>query len=223
MKRKLAVLTVAGALCFGLNAQLALAGESDDLVNQSITYFCSKNEVNTQQSVAIGTSTKVNLNSGPFYQIVSQSDYQATLDLVADELSRMGVDPDCAEYLMTRSRLQGYEQGNVMARVYFDFDKYNLTEESKYILNVVSNVIKTNPSELILEGHTDNIGDKDYNFSLGLKRSDAVQKYLLDRGVNGQELQLVSKGEGEPIADNRTEDGRAKNRRVDIVDELPVE
>ncbi len=200
----------------------ANTNNSNTLVNQSITYFCSKNDVNTEQSISIGKSTQVNLLNGAFYQIETESRFQATLAMITNELMEMGVDPECAEYLMTHSRLQGYEQGNVMARVYFDFDKFNLTDESKYILGAVANVVKQNPSELILEGHTDNTGSKDYNFALGLKRSEATQNYLLSHGVDSNNLLMVSKGEGQPIADNKTSIGREKNRRVDIVDESPV-
>ncbi|MFC1234487.1 OmpA family protein [Vibrio sp. F74] len=195
---------------------------NNTLVNQSITYFCSKNDVNTEQSISIGKSTQVNLLNGAFYQIETESSFQATLTMITNELMEMGVDPECAEYLMTHSRLQGYEQGNVMARVYFDFDKFNLTDESKYILGAVANVVKQNPSKLILEGHTDNTGSKDYNFALGLKRSEATQIYLLSHEVDSNNLLMVSKGEGQPIADNKTSIGREKNRRVDIVDESPV-
>ncbi|MDB1123139.1 OmpA family protein [Vibrio algarum] len=195
---------------------------ASEQMNQEIKYFCSKSDVNTEQTISIGQSRQVNLNSGSFYLVESKSDFQVTLDMISNELIGIGIDPDCAEYLMTHSRLQGYEQGNVMARVYFDFDKFNLTDESKYILGVVANVVEKNPSELIVEGHTDNTGSKDYNFALGLKRSEAAQNYLLSRGADGDNFLMVSKGEGEPIASNSTSDGRAKNRRVDIVDESPI-
>ncbi|WED26076.1 OmpA family protein [Vibrio sp. DW001] len=195
---------------------------ANEQVNNEIKYFCSKSDINTEQTVSIGKSRQVDLNSGSFYLVESQSDFQVTLDMISGELVNMGVDPECAEYLMTHSRLQGYEQGNVMARVYFDFDKFNLTDESKYILGAVANVVKQNPSELVLEGHTDNTGSKDYNFALGLKRSEATHNYLLSRGAEGDNFAIASKGEGEPIADNKTSVGRKKNRRVDIVDESPV-
>lgn len=224
MRRKIGLLTLTSILVSSAYSSIALAGhENSEGVNQALTYFCSKKEVNTQQSISIGKSTKVNLINGPFNQLSSPSNYQATLDLIADDLVDIGVNPECAEYLMTHTRLQGYEQGNVMARVYFDFNKYHLTDESKHILNVVANVVKQNPTNLILEGHTDNIGSKDYNFALGLKRSEAAYKYLLAKGVDGKSFEMVSKGEGEPIANNKMAEGRAKNRRVDVVDESPLE
>jgi outer membrane protein OmpA-like peptidoglycan-associated protein len=201
---------------------VAFSSVNDDRLNQSITYYCSKANVNSKQTVSVGQGKMVSMVHGSFYQYQTDSNYQATIELIADELANMGISPDCAEYLMTHSRLQGYEQGNVMARVYFDFDKYNLTDESKYILDVVTNVVKQNSSELLLEGHTDNSGSKGYNFALGLKRSEAVQDYLLSRGADGDNFLMVSKGEGEPIANNKTAEGRAKNRRVDIVDEQPL-
>lgn len=222
MRLRKNIIILTSILTSSLAAQLTFASSNNDgVVNQSITYFCSKKEVNLQQSISIGKSTQVNLVNGPFYQLTSESKHQATFDLIAGEMANLGINPDCAEYLMTHSRLQGYEQGNVMARVYFDFDKFNLTDESKYILDVVANVIKQNPSELVLEGHTDNIGSKDYNFGLGLKRSEAAQKYLASRGVDGGNFIMLSKGEGEPIANNKIEEGRQKNRRVDVVDEKP--
>ncbi|PWI35214.1 OmpA family protein [Vibrio albus] len=196
------------------------AGEQESgQVNRALNYYCAKKEVSTEESVVIGQSTQVNLKSGSFYLVESDSTYQATLDLVSQEAVRMGVSRDCSEYLLSKGRLQGYEQGNVIARVFFDFDKYHLSKDSRYILQSVADKLKQDSSELILEGHTDSIGTKAYNFTLGLKRSEAVKAYLAEKGVSTDDMVAVSRGEGHPIASNKTAEGRRQNRRVDMISE----
>lgn len=188
-------------------------------VDDSISFFCSKKEVNTQESMSVGKATQVNLNAGPFALVQSESDYQGATNLVSAEMLKMGVTSECAEYLLSKGNVKTYQDGDVFARVYFDFDKSNLTRESQYVLNTVIENLSAAPSNLLLEGHTDSIGSNEYNFSLGLKRSEAARKHLTNGGVDKTLLTAVSKGETTPIASNKTADGRKQNRRVDIIKE----
>lgn len=191
----------------------------DSRVNQALNYYCAQKEVSTEENVVIGESRQVNLQSGSLYLVESDSAYQATMDLVSQEVVSMGVSSECAEYLFSRSSLKGYKQGNVLARVFFDFDKYNLSKDSRYILQSIADKLKLKPSDLTLEGHTDNIGTRAYNFTLGLKRSEAVKAYLVQKGVHEDNLVSLSKGENRPVASNKTADGRRQNRRVDMISE----
>ena len=203
---------------------LVYADEQEDKqVNQALNYYCAQKDVSTEESVVIGQSIQVNLASGPFYLIESDSAYQATLDLVSQEVMSIGVSSECSEYLLSKGRLQGYEQGEVIARVFFDFNQYKLSRDSQYILRSVAKNITKNPSQLILEGHTDSVGSKGYNFSLGLKRSKAVKDYLVSRGVNPSDLVAITRGEGHPIASNKTDAGRRQNRRVDMINDQATE
>ena len=71
-------------------------------------------------------------------------------------------------------------------------------------------------SMLTVTGHTDLVGTTDYNFELGLKRAQIVEKYLENQGINAGRMVTESKGKTEPAADYLTEEGRAKNRRTEI-------
>jgi outer membrane protein OmpA-like peptidoglycan-associated protein len=102
--------------------------------------------------------------------------------------------------------------------VYFDTGSANLKPESQKQLEQVAVVLKAFPQAAIrVEGHTDNTGDPAANKELSGARAAAVQKAL--RGLGVEELRITSMGYGleKPIASNDSEDGRAKNRRVDVV------
>jgi OOP family OmpA-OmpF porin len=66
----------------------------------------------------------------------------------------------------------------------------------------------------VVEGHTDSVGNDDYNLKLSQRRADSVRKYLVDKGVPAARLEAKGYGEAQPVADNKTADGRAQNRRV---------
>jgi len=103
--------------------------------------------------------------------------------------------------------------------VHFAFDRADLTPKGKMVLGNVATYLKNNDAYLqlvVVEGHTDSVGTNAYNKTLGMRRAQAVAKYLLTQGVDKNRLQTVSYGEEKPIADNRTTEGRAKNRRVEI-------
>jgi OOP family OmpA-OmpF porin len=77
--------------------------------------------------------------------------------------------------------------------------------------------MKENPDfKWVIEGHTDAIGSASYNMELSRRRAQAVVDYLVSKGVDKSNLQVVPYGESEPIATNKTQEGRAMNRRVEI-------
>ncbi len=90
-------------------------------------------------------------------------------------------------------------------------------------LNEVADVlIKGNPdANMVVEGHTDSQGQRQYNMDLGQKRADAVKNQLVARGVAADRIKSVGVGPDRPIADNKSTEGRANNRRVEIVVEPP--
>jgi OOP family OmpA-OmpF porin len=69
---------------------------------------------------------------------------------------------------------------------------------------------------IIAVGHTDSIGTAAYNLKLSLRRANAVKAYLVSKGIEANRIYTEGKGKSQPIADNRTKEGRAKNRRVEI-------
>ncbi len=103
------------------------------------------------------------------------------------------------------------------ADAFFDFDKSVLKPEGKAKLDdLVSKVKSINLEVIIAVGHTDWIGTDAYNQKLSVRRAEAVKAYLVSKGIEKNRIYTEGKGEKQPIADNRTKEGRAKNRRVEI-------
>ena len=104
-------------------------------------------------------------------------------------------------------------------KIQFDFDKATIKPASFDLMNEIASVITKNPQikRLRIEGHASAEGDAKHNKTLSDERSKAVMKYLTDHGISSKELVAAGYGSDRPIADNTTEDGREKNRRVEFV------
>ena len=99
----------------------------------------------------------------------------------------------------------------------FDFDKSVIKPDGKQVLDELVTKLKTIKLEVIIVvGHTDSIGTDAYNMKLGGRRADAVRAYLISKGVEKSRVYVESRGEKQPVADNKTAAGRAKNRRVEV-------
>lgn len=109
------------------------------------------------------------------------------------------------------------EKVTYAADAFFDFDKYVVKPEGKAKLDeIVANLANMDVEVIVAVGHTDWIGTEEYNQKLSERRADAVKAYLVSKGVDPQKIYTEGKGEKQPVADNRTKEGRAKNRRVEI-------
>ena len=103
------------------------------------------------------------------------------------------------------------------ADAFFDFDKSVLKAEGKAKLDdLVSKVKGINLEVIIAVGHTDSVGSDAYNQKLSVRRSEAVKAYLVSKGIEKNRVYTEGKGEKQPVADNKTAEGRAKNRRGEI-------
>jgi outer membrane protein OmpA-like peptidoglycan-associated protein len=105
--------------------------------------------------------------------------------------------------------------------IYFDFNKSDIKQESEPALQEISKLLSSNPNlKVFIVGHTDNVGGIDYNMKLSQARADAVVKALTTKyKVNPQRLKAYGIGQLAPVAPNKTDDGRAKNRRVELVEQ----
>lgn len=105
----------------------------------------------------------------------------------------------------------------VLNNIFFDNNKYDLKEESQVELGMVVQLMQDNPNLRIqINGHTDNIGQPADNLTLSINRAHAVIGYLSSHLIDGRRLSFKGFGDTQPIADNKTEEGRAKNRRIEL-------
>ncbi|MDB5816600.1 MAG: hypothetical protein JWQ11_240 [Rhizobacter sp.] len=109
------------------------------------------------------------------------------------------------------------EKVTFAADAFFDFDKSVLKPEGRAKLDdLISKMGGINLEVIIAVGHTDSVGSDAYNQRLSVRRAEAVKAYLTSKGIERNRVYTEGKGEKQPVADNRTAEGRAKNRRVEI-------
>jgi OOP family OmpA-OmpF porin len=106
----------------------------------------------------------------------------------------------------------------LLKNIYFEFDKDELMPRSFVELNKLLKILRDNPKISIeIRGHTDALGDDDYNLDLSRRRAVSVVKFLTDNKTAKTRLRALGQGERQPIATNDTDEGRAQNRRVEFV------
>lgn len=110
----------------------------------------------------------------------------------------------------------------ISLNVEFDIDKYDIRDGYNQDIKRVADFMTQYPEAVaVIEGHTDNTGDFDYNQKLSEKRAESIRQYLIEKfGIESARLRAAGYGETNPIAANDTEDGRQKNRRVEAFIEL---
>jgi SH3 domain-containing YSC84-like protein 1 len=124
---------------------------------------------------------------------------------------RRGTGADIDASLSKKSRV-------TLNDLHFETNKADITPDSEATLNTVLASLKNNPDwKLRVEGFTDNLGGKEANEKLSADRAEAVANWLADHGIDRSRLSSKGYGESRPIASNTTENGRAKNRRVELV------
>ena len=109
------------------------------------------------------------------------------------------------------------EKVTLAADVLFDFDKSIVKPEGKSKLDdLVTKLKAVNLEVVIAIGHTDSIGSDAYNQKLSVRRAEAVKGYMVSKGIPANRIYTEGKGEKQPVASNKTKEGRSKNRRVEI-------
>ncbi|MBE3596311.1 MAG: OmpA family protein [Hydrogenibacillus sp.] len=129
------------------------------------------------------------------------------------------------EVAMTLSEFQAEKKDEQTTRltlpghILFDFDSYALRPEAQETIDKLVQVLEYagDKAKVTIVGHTDNVGSAAYNQTLSEKRAQAVLEALAERGIDRARMTAVGKGMTEPVADNATEAGRQKNRRVEVL------
>jgi outer membrane protein OmpA-like peptidoglycan-associated protein len=105
----------------------------------------------------------------------------------------------------------------VFENVFFDFDSDELKPESVSSLRRLHRFLLVNPKvQILISGHTDNIGTAAYNRALSLRRAQSVQTYLVEVGIVGERVGVEGKGDGEPMLPNSSAENQARNRRITV-------
>ena len=126
--------------------------------------------------------------------------------------------PFSAAEFSVSSASENIKETETKTLIYFgsnSVEKLNSSEVEAYLNEVASKAISSG-SRIELVGHTDNIGSDASNLTIGMKRAETIKKYLVSKGVSADKISTDSKGESQPVADNSTEEGRAKNRRTEL-------
>jgi len=165
-----------------------------------------------QKAEAAGKSAEAAQNSANQAQTAATAAQQAArqVDTKVDRVNAELIAGRKLVYEVTLSE----DQGN------FRFGKTELPDEAKARIDQVVSQLKGEQGKdlyIEVEGHTDNVGDKELNYQLGLERAEAVKRYLYaQHQIPLHKINVISYGEEKPVAPNNTKDGRAQNRRVVI-------
>jgi outer membrane protein OmpA-like peptidoglycan-associated protein len=188
-------------------------------VNDKVTTMGTSLE-QTQERVrqAEGRITEVDTKAGAAQQ--SATDAQQAARAANDTAVEVGTKADArAEAIEAASRKLVYEVVLSEDQGKFRFGTGELPDEAKSAIDQMVNNLKDQKSAIWIEieGHTDSVGNKEYNEQLGMTRAESVKKYLYEQHqVPLHKMNVISYGEDKPAAPNNTRDGRAQNRRVVI-------
>ncbi|MFA0412208.1 OmpA family protein [Vibrio renipiscarius] len=194
----------------GIGLCLSSAVTYANVENETLVTICGKPHIGVKQEVTIEPATRVSLLQGNMLRVESYG-FLPSEQVIAAEVNKLGISKECAEYFVSQGSLN-----ELNGRVYFNFDSDELTSASIAVLDALLTKIQRAPQNIELQGHTDSIGSKGYNFSLGLKRSESVQEYLVENDIDERKIKTTSFGENKPVASNQDSKGREKNRRVEI-------
>ncbi len=149
-------------------------------------------------------------------------DYERIDNIVKKNVARVGINQEQVKSAVLDAIAEHHKQMKanqkvILSGVNFEFNSAKLTAESYPILFYAARTLLQNPDlKVDIVGYTDNIGSARYNKQLSLKRANAVKNYLVARGVDAARINTVGMGEDNPVASNKTAEGRALNRRIEF-------
>jgi peptidoglycan-associated lipoprotein len=113
-----------------------------------------------------------------------------------------------------QANLQGYLQNEIGDRIYFETNKHNINSAAAFTLESQANWLNSTPGfQIIIEGHCDERGTREYNLALGERRANSVKEFLISLGVESGRITTISYGKERPAADGSTSESWAENRR----------
>ena len=184
-------------------------------VNDKVDTLSKSVEENQERTRANETRiSEVDQKAGPADQRAQQAGQRADeAKSAADAVNTRAENIEKAAKRLVYEVVLSEDKGN------FKFGQSAMPDETKGELDELVNRLKAEPNGAFIEieGHTDNTGDKNYNYKLGLERAENVKRYLYEQHqVPLHKINVISYGEEKPIAPNKSKDGRAQNRRVVI-------
>ena len=115
---------------------------------------------------------------------------------------------------LERERKAAEMRATMTAPIYFGFDRSDLTAEARTALEAKFAILSANPGmRIMIEGHTDDVGSDEYNLALGQRRAAAAKRFLVQRDVNADRIEIASFGEERPACQDATDECRGRNRR----------
>ncbi|MBR1627184.1 MAG: OmpA family protein [Bacteroidales bacterium] len=169
------------------------------------------------QSNHIDPGNTQNILPGAYYYIDDVELYCLSCRSESENVDNSFYTDDITKASSEKDTLYSVGSTIVLENIFFDFDKSVLLPQSYVALLKLKNLLNEHPNmKILLAGHTDNKGKDKYNEKLSESRAKAVYDYLVERGIDKKRVKYAGFGAKHPIADNKTEEGRAKNRRVEF-------
>lgn len=178
----------------------------------------SVTSLTANSSVFTGYSSLYTGEIRPMLQPGNIYSFTATKDGYMPYSNQFTIDDDAEERIELRMRSVVKGASFVLQNIFFSLDKSELKDNSLSELNALFNLLDQQVDiSAVIIGHTDNQGSDDYNQILSEDRAEAVKNWLVEKGINPNRLSSEGRGLSEPVATNETEQGRAQNRRTEVV------
>jgi len=196
-----------------VHGQVFRSTDSSALLADVVAYDLHTNRQISSITTSENGKFSLSLNPGRKYRVLAEKDQYipSSIHLDFSEETRNHVEKNI--YISPIQKGMAVRLNNI----FFEFGKYKLTRSSRAELDRLVQFLKVHSElEIVIEGHTDNIGTEDDNMALSKNRAMAVKRYLVGKGIDPGRLEAEGYGENIPVAPNRTPEGRAENRRVEF-------